>query len=1211
MYNYFHCSNYAKGIIMALFICAYSFAQPVPVPSTPLNGSLVYYNTPLISWYFNESSVGLTYQLQVSVVSDFSSVILDTANLPTTAYIFNAESGTQYFWRVRSFSGASPSAWCATFSFSTTGTAPTYTITSSAGLHGTIAPLGVSTLSKHSSQTYTITADLGYHVKDVVVDGVSKGQLTSYTFTDITANHTISAYFTDLWFVTSSAGPNGTISPNGVDSVANNGSITYTVTPDLHYHISAIKVDDSVVGTTSPYTLSTITANHSVTAEFAPDSYSITALVSAGGSITPAGVTTAYYGDSLTYTISANAGYRLDYVLVDGVYQGKITTYTFSGISAPHTIVANFLPVNTFYVSLAGNDLTGTGTELNPFRTIFKAQSVCGPNGDKIIVGDGYFPESVILGPINVSLIGSTNTFINTITVASDSVTIKKINLNGSTLGLMQGILVPAGYKKTTIDSVNISYYPYGIMADQNDGISITNVNVSFSYTIGISVCNSQNAYIGNSVAVNNSIAGIYLKGGLNATVNNVVCNNNNTISLSMYGGGLVVYGTTNGTLSNITTLLNGINGVRVGISNNMTFENIVSSNNSYFGILASSDVIVGDPLPALLGPFSPVINNLKIEGNVTLKTNNMAGLLLWAAVGTNILAPVIDGKISINDSLVMGAYTGVSILGNVINPTFKGIKFKNSFPAFVIQGLSGNLNQPSGVKINNCVFYQPNGAPVILMTGNMLSFMGFCSNKVDARNNAFLNAFDLIGAEAMVIDSVENSTYGRVDISGATFGLNPYITINGKSPAYKGASYYLGVDINPTDGDYYWLRGSMTYDTTKLQYLGFLNNGLINNASWYLEINESPRGKINYNAYGLNAINTSGALFMLNIKVLPAAPGVTTQFAANPLDFYGNLTSGVFGIVLNPINYTDPTGVIQSKGDVTLDGVVNDFDFFALLMHINGVTPLTDPQALINADFDENSVINIDDANALYAFLHPSPAPLAAAPSGNVKFNNIKYNKDGSATIPVAINGASNVRSFELALKYDASKIDYQAFSSAVNVPGYLVQAFKTGEGTAKFVFNAQNTVQGNFYSGDITLKFKNNNVPVGSVIQTNYALNGKQLQKGPDLKFGQDGVTEVKSDREVMPSEFTLYQNYPNPFNPSTTISYYLPDASDVKVVVFDMMGKVVKELVSGHQSAGLHNVVWNAENNEMKKVANGIYFYRINAGSFNSVKKMILLK
>ena len=103
---------------------------------------------------------------------------------------------------------------------------------------------------------------------------------------------------------------------------------------------------------------------------------------------------------------------------------------------------------------------------------------------------------------------------------------------------------------------------------------------------------------------------------------------------------------------------------------------------------------------------------------------------------------------------------------------------------------------------------------------------------------------------------------------------------------------------------------------------------------------------------------------------------------------------------------------------------------------------------------------------------------------------------------------------------------------------------------------------------------------------------------------------ATGVKLNR-LLPSSFKVYQNYPNPFNPSTIISYALPKASPVKVVIYDITGKEVKTLVNKEQTAGMHSVTWNGENNNGMMVSSGIYFYRISARLNVQVRKMILLK
>jgi hypothetical protein len=94
--------------------------------------------------------------------------------------------------------------------------------------------------------------------------------------------------------------------------------------------------------------------------------------------------------------------------------------------------------------------------------------------------------------------------------------------------------------------------------------------------------------------------------------------------------------------------------------------------------------------------------------------------------------------------------------------------------------------------------------------------------------------------------------------------------------------------------------------------------------------------------------------------------------------------------------------------------------------------------------------------------------------------------------------------------------------------------------------------------------------------------------------------------SGRDGLPQAFALAQNYPNPFNPSTRIDFNLGKASDVKLTVYNVLGQRVATLVNGHLSAGQHTVQFDARN-----IASGVYFYRLDAGSFVSSKKMMLLK
>ncbi|HDP24752.1 MAG TPA: hypothetical protein ENN34_04840, partial [Deltaproteobacteria bacterium] len=135
----------------------------------------------------------------------------------------------------------------------------THTITASAGSGGSISPLGDVSILDGSNRTFTITPDTCRYISDLLVDGSSVGPQTSYTFENVTADHTISASFGLLTYaITASAGTGGSISPSNMVMVSCGGSRTFTITPDEHYHISNVLVDGVSVGTPASYIFSDV-----------------------------------------------------------------------------------------------------------------------------------------------------------------------------------------------------------------------------------------------------------------------------------------------------------------------------------------------------------------------------------------------------------------------------------------------------------------------------------------------------------------------------------------------------------------------------------------------------------------------------------------------------------------------------------------------------------------------------------------------------------------------------------------------------------------------------------------------------------------------------------------------------------------------------------------------------------------------------------------
>ncbi len=221
--------------------------------------------------------------------------------------------------------------------------APTFTITASAGLNGSISPDGAQTVDSGADQTFTITPDSGYHVADVLVDGSSVGAVTSYPFTNVTADHTISASFAiDSFTITASAGLNGSISPSGEQFVDSGAGQTFTITPDPGYHVVDVLVDGSSVGAVTSYPFTNVTEDHTISASFAIDTFTISASAGLNGSISPDGVQTVDYGADQTFTITPDPGYHVADVLVDGSSVGAQADYTFPSVDADHTISASF-----------------------------------------------------------------------------------------------------------------------------------------------------------------------------------------------------------------------------------------------------------------------------------------------------------------------------------------------------------------------------------------------------------------------------------------------------------------------------------------------------------------------------------------------------------------------------------------------------------------------------------------------------------------------------------------------------------------------------------------------------------------------------------------------------------------------------------------------------------------------------------------------------
>ena len=177
----------------------------------------------------------------------------------------------------------------------------TYSILPKANIGGTIDPAELTTVNHGDELPFGINPDEGYVIKDVIVDGTSVGAVSSYTFSGVTADHTIEAVFEKGQYVIAvQPGENGSISPSGNVSVKHGDDAVFTIEPDPHYHIQDVLVDGATVGPVQSYTFENVTGEHTISASFAINTYTLTVSTAGdgNGTVSPsAGTHTYNYGD--------------------------------------------------------------------------------------------------------------------------------------------------------------------------------------------------------------------------------------------------------------------------------------------------------------------------------------------------------------------------------------------------------------------------------------------------------------------------------------------------------------------------------------------------------------------------------------------------------------------------------------------------------------------------------------------------------------------------------------------------------------------------------------------------------------------------------------------------------------------------------------------------------------------------------------------------
>jgi hypothetical protein len=239
---------------------------------------------------------------------------------------------------------------------------------------------------------------------------------------------------------------------------------------------------------------------------------------------------------------------------------------------------------------------------------------------------------------------------------------------------------------------------------------------------------------------------------------------------------------------------------------------------------------------------------------------------------------------------------------------------------------------------------------------------------------------------------------------------------------------------------------------------------------------------------------------------------------------------------------------------------------------------------------------------------------------SGEYFFNELRYSSsiEGgvieinlSSGAPVVINVVTNLQiGHEAAIRLlpngeaDSKLVTFntkQTTAANWGREAYLLGSFNAPNANVTLVKNSQ--LRGTICAKEIFVS--------NDCLFLHHDSPGSLPGPGNLPKSASDDDEQQETSNEQPVTSYQLEQNYPNPFNPSTTISFALPEASEVSLSIYNMSGQLVKKLVAGEMNAGHHNFTWDATNARGVRVASGVYLYVIKAGEFTARKKLVLMK
>lgn len=328
------------------------------------------------------------------------------------------------------------------------------------------------------------------------------------------------------------------------------------------------------------------------------------------------------------------------------------------------------------------------------------------------------------------------------------------------------------------------------------------------------------------------------------------------------------------------------------------------------------------------------------------------------------------------------------------------------------------------------------------------------------------------------------------------------------------------------------------------------------------------------------------------------------TADAGNDYTFTVTVTDDDAAPLADATTFTLSVGYDRVKGDINGDGNV---DLLDALLALDAAIEKIVLSGLEHwaGDMDDDGDVTLLDALAILDVWTGGPmAASGGKPTSNILSKIQSYNAIASfgkldvdqesrvIHLPVNLSNVEGIRAFGFDVELS---MEVESITPLFNMPSEWLTASNYKDGKLMIgAIGLEDLASDLVLTLEIVLKDKKDKVSLSGIAK----INGKEQV------LNQVTVQEI-------PNRFDLSQNYPNPFNPSTIIKYDLAENVNVTMKIYNIAGQEVATIVNGFQEAGSYQVRWDGTNNFGSKVAAGLYIYRLEAGPFTSVKKMMLIK